>query len=127
MVFGVSSSPFLLNATIHHHVKQYTETQPDLVEKLLQSTYVDDVVGGADDEEQAYQFYQGSKELLLDGSFNLRKFVTSSHSLQTKIDRREAETQLVPVVNRSLMKTEPFDETYIDTTIPIAIAAHSGE
>lgn len=83
-MFGVSSSPFLLNATIHHHVKQYMDVQPDLVDKLLQSTYVDDVVGGADDEEQAYEFYHGSKEMLLDGSFNLRKVLTNSHPLQTK-------------------------------------------
>ena len=25
---------------IHHHVKQYMEVHPDLVEKLMQSTYV---------------------------------------------------------------------------------------
>ena len=92
VVFGISSSPFLLNATIHR-VNQYTEPQPDLVEKLMQCTYVDDVVSGADNEEQAYQFYRESKEMLLDGSINLRKFVTNSHSLHVRIDQREAETK----------------------------------
>ena len=49
----------------------------------MQSTYVDDVVSGADNEEEADEFYQRSKEILLDGSFNLRKFVTNSILLQT--------------------------------------------
>jgi hypothetical protein len=61
----------------------------------MQSTYV------ADDEEEAYQFYRGSKEMLLDGSFNLRKFVTNSISLQAKINRREAETESKCVVKPS--------------------------
>ena len=66
------SGCLLLNATTDH-VKQYIEAQSDLVEKLIQSVYLrHDVVSGADDEE-AYVFYQGSKEMLLDGSFNLRK------------------------------------------------------
>ena len=51
VVFGVSCSPFLLNTTIDHRVRQYLEAQADFVEKLMQSMYVDDVVSGADDEE----------------------------------------------------------------------------
>ena len=85
----------------------------------MQSTYVDDVVM---DEEQAYEFYRGSKELLLAGSFNLRKFVTNSRSLQAKIDKGEAESPSTCVVNQSRPRTEPFDETYVDTTMPIATA-----
>ena len=37
VVFGVSSSPFLLNATIQHHVKKYAKEQPSLVEKISES------------------------------------------------------------------------------------------
>ena len=102
VVFVVSSSPFLLNATIHYHVKQYMEVHPDLVEKLMQSTYVDDVISGADGAEQAYEFYQGAKRMLLDGAFNLRKFVTNSRSLQTRIDEMEAKTKSILVVGQNL-------------------------
>ena len=55
VVFGVSSSPFLLNATIKHHLETYRSSKPDLVESLSRLTYVDDIVAGADSEEDAFR------------------------------------------------------------------------
>ena len=77
-MFGVSCSLFLLNATLQHHVKKFAEAQPGLTKILMQSVYIDNVVCGADNEEEAYEFYKGAKQLLLKGSINLRKFVTNS-------------------------------------------------
>ena len=78
VVFGVCSSPFLLNATIHHHLEQYRDSQPDLVSKIGKATYVDDVVTGADDKELAYQLFMTVKKMLVEGGFNLRKFCSNS-------------------------------------------------
>ena len=64
VVFGVSLSPFLLNTTIRHHLEKHVMIQPDLVSKLLRSTYVDDIVTGAESEEAAYELYKETKELL---------------------------------------------------------------
>ena len=41
VVFGVSSSPFLLNSTIKHHMEQYRSVDSGHVEKFLRSIYVD--------------------------------------------------------------------------------------
>ena len=43
VVFGVSSSPFLLNATIAHHIGQYKSVDPAFVEKFSENIYVDDL------------------------------------------------------------------------------------
>ena len=43
VVFGVLSSPFLLNATIKHHIEQYKEADPEFLEKFICSIYVDDL------------------------------------------------------------------------------------
>ena len=85
VVFGVTSSPFLLNATIQYHLKKYESSHKDLVYKLLQSIYVDDIVTGAQDDEEALLMYKQSKNLFKAGGFNLRKFVTNARHLQEKI------------------------------------------
>jgi len=102
-VFRVSSSPFLLNATVKHHLEKFIVTHP---ETILQSIYVDDVVFGADDEESAYKLYLKSKEILRNGSFNLRKFATSCPSLQDRINRAEG-TEILKQAEGVLDETLP--------------------
>jgi len=85
VVFGVSSSPYLLNSTIQHHFGKYSSTHPDLVAKLLQSFYVDDLVCGGDNDEEAHAHYLFAKDVLSQASFNLRKFVTSSDVLRGRV------------------------------------------
>ena len=75
VVFGVSSSPFLLNATIKYHLEQFSETHPHLVPQLIQSAYVDDIVTGARSEDEPFNINSESRELFLRGGFNLRKFL----------------------------------------------------
>ena len=69
VVFGVSSSPFLLNATIRFHLEKYLETNESLVRCLLCSTYVDDIITGGHTEE-AFKVYAESKKIFHEGGFN---------------------------------------------------------
>ena len=110
VVFGVSSSPFLLNATISHHLRKHSTSQPQLVRNLSQATYVDDIVTGTNDEDSAYKLYTESKELLKGGGFNLRKFVTSSGRLQKEIDELEGTPKTVSTSSNS-------DTTYAKETL----------
>ena len=64
VVFGVSSSPYLLNSTIQHHFKQYLSQQPNIVEMLLKSFYVDDLICGGSDDKEAYSHYMFAKSVL---------------------------------------------------------------
>ena len=57
IVFGVSSSRILLNATIKHHIEQYEEADPEFEEKFLRSIYVDDLSSGASEVNTAYELY----------------------------------------------------------------------
>ena len=114
VIFGMSASPFLLNATIKHHIDGYAARQPEVVRLLEQSIYVDDVVCGADREQEALTLYVSAKQILSHGSFNLRKFVTNSPSLQSLVDSKEPPAK----------DTKPHadvveaDETYLEATCP---------
>ena len=46
VVFGVTSSPFLLNGTIKHHLSKYLSYDQQFVERLLENFYADDVTSG---------------------------------------------------------------------------------
>ena len=86
VVFGVSSSPFLLNATIRHHLDKYKATHPSLIKKLQRSLYMDDLTCGAEDKEQAHQMFTESSKILKEVGFNLKKFYSNSATLQARID-----------------------------------------
>ena len=78
VAFGVSSSPFLLNATIRHHIQSYVDQDPEFVNTFLSSIYVDDVSRGEGSVSSAYDLYLKSKTRLAEAGFTLRKFVTNS-------------------------------------------------
>ena len=44
LLFGLNSSPFVLNATIRNHLSQYAEADKEFILKVLHSLYVDDFV-----------------------------------------------------------------------------------
>ena len=86
----------------------------------MQSISVGDVVFGAD-TEVAHALYVGSKGILSHGSFNLRKFVTNSTSLQKSIDAQEATPTLTTSANTigDHVEIEASEETYVESTLPI--------
>lgn len=102
--------------------------QPDLVSKLLRSTYVDDIVTGAESEEAAYELYKESKELLKGAGFNLRKFTSNSSRLRDKVEREKtphsSDANPTPPVPSDNNESE---ETYTRATLGGSQTLHSGE
>ena len=115
VIFGVSCSPFLLNATIYHHLLQYQPEDPPFVHKFLRSIYVDHLVSGASTTDEAFHLYSKSKACLKEGGFNLQRFVSNSPQLQEKIDLAEG-VHHVPVV-KSCNNVSVEDESYSRATL----------
>ena len=82
VVFGVGPSPYLLNATIMHHLELFEDKYSVTVSKLNKSMYVDDVVMGTDTLSEAISTCIEARDIFAKGGFNLRKFLSNSRKLQ---------------------------------------------
>ena len=91
VVFGVNSSPFLLNAVLRHHLEKYKEIDPQFVDCLTKSFFVDDLVTSCRSSEEAYLLYEKAKSRMMEGGFKLRKWKTNVDELSVKILERESE------------------------------------
>ena len=117
VVFGVASSLFLLNATVQNHLDKYSSSHPRLVEQLLSSMYVDDIFFGEENEDETFQLYKEAKDILQEGGFNLRKFLTSVCGLQRRVDQMRAPCQ----------EEDMRDETYTQLSLGKSLETQSGE
>ena len=66
-IFGASSGPFLLNATVKHHTKRYKEDNLEFANTFLRSIFVHDLRARANTDEEAHQMYNKSKLRLAEG------------------------------------------------------------
>ncbi|GFW38427.1 uncharacterized protein TNCV_1332801 [Trichonephila clavipes] len=79
--FGVSSSPFLLAATIRHHIEKYKHEFPDTVELLDRNFYVDDLISGGNEFEEALQTSRRAKNIMEAAGMDHRKWITNDANL----------------------------------------------
>lgn len=89
VVFGVCSSPFLLNATLRHHIGRYSKQDAKFAEKMLKSFYVDDLASGENNIEEAYLLYAKTKQRLAEGGFRLHKWRTNDPDLRARINEQD--------------------------------------
>ena len=112
LVFGLTCSPAILESIMRKHLKKYKEEEPALVEVLLNDFYVDNLISGANNVEEAVDVFLKSRRIFREGHFNLRqwksnnneflKYVDSTLAVDAKIHSHEetfASENLNPVVS----------------------------
>lgn len=77
--FGNTSSPFLLNATIQHHLNLYPDSVT--VKELKENLYVDDWLSGAYTVEEASLMLNEAQNILSDAGMTLSKWHTNNDLL----------------------------------------------
>ena len=113
-MFGVSSSPFLLNATLKYHLNKYAVSDPEFVKKILKTLYVHDLSTGNESVKETDKLFLKTKLTMLEAGFEMRKWSSNSRELVDKIkfaDYREEEVNLKP------KKLKEDDRTYATTTL----------
>ena len=112
--WGIVSSPFLLGATIKHHLEQTNGVDGVDISKDF---YVDNLISGADCEEDAEQMYQSTKRKFKEISMNLREWKSNSNTLNQIFNKDEMNGTTVKVLglhwdtvtDKLAIPTEKFD------------------
>ena len=92
--FGVISSPFLLAATINHHLEKFEHevnskiAPTDIAKQIKDNMYVDNVITGANDVNDAIQFYKVSQDIFNAMSMNLREWASNSSEFLDSIPEK---------------------------------------
>ncbi|XP_052762173.1 uncharacterized protein LOC128204805 [Mya arenaria] len=97
--FGVVSSPFLLSATIEHHLDTY---ETEVAEKLKSDIYMDNLVTGTDSVGDAKDLYRDSKDMFNEAQMNLQEWNTNSVELKSVIESKDlADEQVTKVLGHT--------------------------
>ena len=81
VLFGLTSSPFLLNGTLREHLMKYVSKYPVIMDLLIRSFYVDDFAGGGCNKTDVYKKFKILVNILSDASFKVHKFLSNDISL----------------------------------------------
>ena len=89
VLFGATSSPFLLQATLTHHLDK---SKSPYAEKIKESLYVDNLQGTVLSEEELLKFYDSANKTMAEANMPLQEWCTNSPMLQNVL-HQQAEGQ----------------------------------
>ena len=89
LVFGLVSSPFILNVTLRNHLSKYENIDPEFVSTVIKALYVDDFASGRNTVLDCFELYQKLKTRFREGGFNMRKWASNSRELNELIKKEE--------------------------------------
>ena len=83
--FGNKCSPYLLNATVQHHLASFPLT--NTVEELKENLYVDDWLSGADSDYEACQMFSEACEIMKKAGMQLSKWNSNSEKVSDQFSK----------------------------------------
>ena len=107
VLFGSTSSPFMLNATLHHYLDDYNTP---VAEDMKENIYVDNVISGCDQELEALDYYKEARSIMNEAHFNLRSWSSNSSSLRDQATR-DGTADTNEIVNILGLKWDPSTDT----------------
>ncbi|XP_078334132.1 uncharacterized protein LOC144625796 [Crassostrea virginica] len=84
--FGVISSPFLLAATVDHHLRSCNS---ETAENIRNNIYVDNVITGVDSIQEAVRLYKEAKDIFTSMSMNLRDWSSNAEEFYRSIPNED--------------------------------------
>ena len=127
VTFGVASSPFLLNATIAHHLSKYPPSQR-AVHELKHNLYVDDWLTGADTLDDVLSLFNDGRSIMLDAGMTLCKWTSSSAVASLAFPPVEGQLSSVDLCKVLGVQWCPFDDAFtfqIVSVLPCVLTKRS--
>ena len=84
VLFGAEASPFVLGATLQHHLNQQPAEFQYTVDALKKNTYVDNLMHGGEDVEDLVKFKEESSTILESGKFPVHKWESNVAALENE-------------------------------------------
>ena len=107
VLFGSASSPFMLNATLHHHLNHYNIP---VAEDMKENLCVDNIISGCHQELEALAYYKEARSLMNEAHFNLRSLSSNSSSLRDQA-AKDGTADSNEIVNILGLKWDPSTDT----------------
>lgn len=95
VTYGTSPAPFLATRSINQLAMEEAESFPLAAGALLEDTYVDDILAGADTLEKVTELKDQLINLLRKGQFELRKFCANHPDIIQDIPEEHREKRLI--------------------------------
>ena len=93
---------------------------------IIDSFYVDDLVTGEDDSNEAYELFGKARERMANAGFRLRKWLTNDKDLKDKISAIENFSAKDTISKSKHMLAADSDESYAKMTLGIGSKLNSG-
>ncbi|XP_036329825.1 uncharacterized protein LOC118741965 [Rhagoletis pomonella] len=94
ITYGTASAPYLATRCVKALGEQCAEKFPYGANKVLSDFYMDDVISGADSDEQLQQIYSEVSEILSSAGFELRKWYSNNSEFLKKVPSDDQEKPL---------------------------------
>ncbi|KAG1661276.1 hypothetical protein GQR58_021514 [Nymphon striatum] len=79
VTFGINCSPFLLSATIRHHLSRFPPSF--VINELSENLYVDDFLSGADSKFEAQELFSQANQVMKGAGMILTKWSSNNSSI----------------------------------------------
>jgi hypothetical protein len=86
VMFGATSSPAQLQATLELHVARYLEQYPRTAALLARDRFVDDLATGADTRKEAIKIAVEARAILAEAGMDLQRWKSNDQTLQREFD-----------------------------------------
>lgn len=91
VTFGTKSASYLATKCVDQLLDSYQQKYPVAVEKAKKGIYVDDILTGAESEEEAKELREQLTEMFAAGGFHLRKWASNSEAVLEGIPKSDLE------------------------------------